>query len=146
MEILEEDLISLASDLRLSYGESALKELLVKILRAHKQLKLFDFDVEKDKEFSIDLMWGNWFDPTPADLVQIEQALTNAIQDRRIYMSEGRMVSSAVWGLGHGDPKKIEEQWPIPEMPELGSMKQDQNKEKPPGVKSDEGDSRRSQK
>ncbi|HEX2615253.1 MAG TPA: hypothetical protein VHL10_07155, partial [Nitrososphaera sp.] len=102
MEILEEDLISLASDLRLSYGESALKELLVKILRAHKQLKLFDFDVEKDKEFSIDLMWGNWFDPTPADLVQIEQALTNAIQDRRIYMSEGRMVSSAVWGLGHG--------------------------------------------
>lgn len=143
MEILEEDLISLASDLRLSYGEYGLKELLTKLLRAHKKLNLFDFDPDKDNSFSIDLMWGNWFDPTPSDLVQIEQSLTNAVQDRRMYMSEARMISSAVWGLGHGDVKKIDQEWPIPEMPELGSMKQPNNKEKPPGTKSDEGDGRR---
>lgn len=143
MEILEEDLISLASDLRLSYGEQGLKPLLVKILKAQKKLKLVEFDVESD-EFSIDLMWGNWFDPTPADLVQLEQALTNAVSDRRMYMNEARMLTASFWGLGHGNPEDLEEEWPIPEMPEIGSIKQPSNEEKPPGVKSDEGDSRRS--
>lgn len=143
MEILEEDLISLASDLRLSYGEEGLKPLLIKILRAQKKLKLIDFDVDAE-DFSIDLMWGNWFDPTPSDLVQLEQALTNAVTDRRMFMSEARMLTASMWGLGHGNPEEIDKEWPLPEMPELGSIMKPSNEEKPPGVKPDEGDSRRS--
>lgn len=118
MEILEGELIGLAAGLRLTYGEMGLKPLLVKILRAAASLGLIASDPTKVKDFNLELYWGNWFDPTPVDLQQTETALSLALNGRRLYPAEARMLSASVWGVGNTDPKQLEERWPIPEVVE----------------------------
>jgi hypothetical protein len=118
MEILDEDLIALSGALRLTYGDSGLKPLLLKIVRAATKLGILrGVDVE-DEDFALQLYWGNWFDPTPTDLSQTETALQAAVNGRRIFMHEARMLSAENWGVGHADPNKLEDQWELPPEPE----------------------------
>lgn len=122
MEILEEDLISFASVLRLSYGEQGLKPLLIKIARTAKKLGLVTgFDAD-DPNFVINFLWGNWFEPTPSDLLQTEQALTEAVKNRRLFLSESRALSASLWNMGHSDPEEMEEEWILPPQPALPDL------------------------
>ena len=107
MEILDEELIGLCNDLRLSWGEAGLKPLLTKILLAQKKIK-------DAKEVSLRLDWGNYFDPTPNDLLETENALTQAVTNRRLWPSEGRALSAQLWGVNHADQEFWEKQWTIP--------------------------------
>lgn len=119
MEILDEDLIALCSALRLTWGDAGLKPLLTKMIKTAFQTGLLKgTDPTKDDEFAIELYWGNWFDPTPADLLQSEQALDMAVQGRRLFPHEARMLSAEQWGVGHADAEELEDKWPLPPEPE----------------------------
>jgi hypothetical protein len=122
MEILDEDLIALASVFRLSYGESGLKPLLVKMLKAAAQQSLIASDPTEADDFALRLVWGNWFDPTPTDLLQTEEALDIAVKDRRLYMSEARMIAKSLWNVGHAEPEEVDKEYPIPPEPELPEL------------------------
>lgn len=113
MEILDEDLISLAGVFRLTYGKG-LSEILLKVLAAGAKLELPDTPKIDNLDLSIQLLWGAWFEPTPNDLQTTETALTLALKGRRMYDSEARQQSANLWGHGHADPKKIAAEWETP--------------------------------
>lgn len=118
MEILDEDPIALAAVLRISYGERGLKPLVMKILRAAKQAGLYAGEPDA-LDFSIKLQWGNWFDPTPTDHFQEEQALDLAVRGRRLYESEARMLAAARWAVGYAKPEDVDAEYPIPPTPNI---------------------------
>lgn len=122
MEILDGDLIAMVGELRLTYGEAGLKELCIKMLKAADAIKLKPFKIPSD--FNMELYWGNWFEPTPVDLVQLEQALTEAVQNQRMFQHEARAITATVWNIGNSDPHKLEKQWQIPPPPPISRADQ----------------------
>jgi hypothetical protein len=129
MEILEGDLVAFASVLRLTYGEKGLKPLVFKLLKAAKLKGWVNSDPTSDKDFDIELYWGNWFDPTPTDMSQTEIALDLAVKSKRLFMHEARMISAGMWDVGHSDPHKLEAQWPIPDDPDLPGLREEPESE-----------------
>lgn len=122
MEILEEDLISLAGELRVTYGEAGLKPFLDKVLRAGIKFKLLNTSVDLESDDAvIELKWGHWFLPTPSDLNQIEQALGLAVRQRELHQFEARRIAMQTWGIGISDATEAEKEYPIPPPPELGT-------------------------
>lgn len=143
MEILEEDLISFAAVLRISYGDQGLKPLLIKIAKAAKKIGLVSFNPDSP-DFSLNFIWGNWFDPTPSDLLQTEQASDIAVKSRRLFMSEARALSAAMWGVGHSDVEVMDEEWPLPPQPELPDLILQQKAiDAKPAANPQDGDNRR---
>ena len=140
MEILDADLISIVSELRLTYGESGLKPLCEKIIRAAVKAKILDKDFTAEKGFNIDLYWGNWFEPTPVDLTQIETALSEAVKNRRMYSHEARMITATVWDIGNDDPEALEAQWPLPPEPPISAEVQAELDLKEKKIKATPGD------
>ena len=146
MEILDEDLISLAALGRVSYGEIGLKQLVCKMLQASAQLDLISDDPTDNSSFALRLQWGNWFDPTPTDLVQTETALDLGVKGRRLFESEARMISASSWNVGHAEPEKLEEEWPIPPEPQIVKDEKEMKTLAPPKPKGTGGDDGRDAK
>ena len=83
MELLYAPLISLADNLRVSYGEDALLRLLRMVMQASRvyQLKVFGRKVAAmPADARLSLRWGPWFSLTLADQAQQAQAVATARQ------------------------------------------------------------------
>ena len=131
MELLEGDLIAFSAVLRVTYGEMGLKPLAFKLLKAATKFGLLAKDPTLAEDFDLELYWGNWFDPTPTDMQQEETALDLAVKGRRLFMHEARMLSATRWDVGHSDPEKLEDQWPIPDPPDLPEVNSKEDKKIP---------------
>ncbi len=82
MELLFAPLISLADNLRVSYGEDALLKLMRMVISASHtyQLKIFGAPIAPlPEQTRLSLKWGPWFSLTLADKVQQAQAVATAV-------------------------------------------------------------------
>jgi hypothetical protein len=81
MELLFAPLISLADNLRVSYGEDALLKLMRMVIRASHRyaLKVFGRPIAPMSiDTRLSLKWGPWFSLTLADKMQQAQAVATA--------------------------------------------------------------------
>ena len=79
LELMNQGLLWLADNLRISYGQGALLSLARMLLRAsqHYQLRLNDTDLPKlDAAAPLSLTWPPWYPPTAADRQADAQTLT----------------------------------------------------------------------
>jgi hypothetical protein len=82
MELLFAPLISLADNLRVSYGEDALLKLLRMVIKASHcyTLKVFGKNIRPlSLDLRLSLKWGPWFSLTLADKMQQAQAVATAV-------------------------------------------------------------------
>jgi len=79
IELLNQGLIWLADNLRVSYGEGALIDLMRMILRAAQRypLPVFGREIERpDPEARLTLKWPRWYSPTAEDRLRDAQTLS----------------------------------------------------------------------
>jgi Phage portal protein, SPP1 Gp6-like len=79
IELLNQGLIWLADNLRVSYGEGALLDLMRMILRAAQRypIRVFGRDIERpDPEVRLTLKWPRWYTPTAEDRLRDAQTLS----------------------------------------------------------------------
>jgi hypothetical protein len=101
-ELLEDDLIGLATELRTCYGTGFLIPFTKKILAALEQYELVGGtvieEIDEDTINSIDLSWGPWFEPSSSDHLQFQQALDLATEGGRLDIETARQQTYHYFG------------------------------------------------
>ena len=118
MELLDKALCSLADRLKTQYGEGALRDLLVMIVKASAKVPLKDLqglDVPKmNAKEKIGLRWPEWYPPTFADK-QVQAVTLQTLREANLLSVETSVKSIApVYDIVDIDVelKKIEEDTP----------------------------------
>lgn len=112
MEMLQMSLVWLASKLRLSYGEYALKMLFKMISDINKTSDfLYRGKLVKKgsiKDGNINLKWGSWFDPTASDRLQDAQTLALLRQNNLLSTKTAVSSISAEYDISDIDEEMSE--------------------------------------
>lgn len=101
-ELLEDDLIALATELRTSYSKGYLLPFTVRILAALQQNNMGGEMVQNlspDQATSIKLAWGPWFPPTSTDHQQLQDALIKAVTACHMDVASARRITYHHFGM-----------------------------------------------
>jgi hypothetical protein len=108
-EMLEDDLVSLVSELRTSYTCGMLLPMTIKMVVAMKKHRMGGSEVKRitaDDLLSLKYEWGPWFPPTSTDIYQVAEASDKLVKGLLVDIDTVRAMTYHT--LGRVMPKNVD--------------------------------------